>query len=166
MRQRNVGIGRHCGDATSECAFSRWVALVCNAPKGQGTLIHSTGASTVRVGHSTRALLARCAARVGPLGVAAALLVALLHISLVASAEVAAQRSPKKGDIVRVTDDQMHQLGVMKVELYPFRVQKLAIGQMFVDGVGHGGVRKKHSRARATYQSANHLPARQPETHC
>ena len=44
--------------------------------------------------------------------------------------------------------------------------QKLAIGQMFVDGVGHGGVRKKHSRARATYQSANHLPARQPETHC
>jgi cobalt-zinc-cadmium efflux system membrane fusion protein len=49
---------------------------------------------------------------------------------LVASAEVAAQRSPKKGDIVRVTDDQMHQLGVMKVELYPFRVQKLAIGQI------------------------------------
>ena len=84
----------------------------------------------MRVGHSTRALLARCAARVGPLGVAAALLVALLHISLDASAEVAAQRSPKKGDIVRVTDDQMHQLGVMKVELYPFRVQKLAIGQI------------------------------------
>jgi len=28
--------------------------------------------------------------------------------------------------------------------------QKLAIGQMLVDGVGHGGVRKKHSRARAT----------------
>ena len=49
---------------------------------------------------------------------------------LVASAEVAAQRSPKKGDIVRVTDDQMHQLGIMKVELYPFRVQKLAIGQI------------------------------------
>ena len=68
------------------------------------------GASTVRVGHSTRALLARRAARVGPLGVAAALLVALLHIIPVASAEVAAPRSPKKGDIVRVTDDQMHQL--------------------------------------------------------
>jgi cobalt-zinc-cadmium efflux system membrane fusion protein len=85
----------------------------------------------VKVGHSTRALLARCAARVGPLGVAAALLVGLLQISLVASAEVAAQGSPrKKGDIVRVTDDQMHQLGIMKVELYPFRVQKLAIGQI------------------------------------
>ena len=84
----------------------------------------------MRVGHSTRALLARRAARVGPLGVAAALLVALLHIIPVASAEVAAQRSPKKGDIVRVTDDQMHQLGIMKVELYPFRVQKLAIGQI------------------------------------
>ena len=84
----------------------------------------------MRAGHSPRALLARRAARVGPLGVAAALLVALLHIIPVASAEVAAQRSPKKGDIVRVTDDQMHQLGVMKVELYPFRVQKLAIGQI------------------------------------
>ena len=66
----------------------------------------------------------------GLVGVAAALLVALLHISLVASARVAAQGAPKKGDTVRVTDDQMHQLGVMKVELYPFRVQKLAIGQI------------------------------------
>ena len=84
----------------------------------------------MRVGHSTRALLARCAGRVGLVGVTAALLVALLHISLVVSARVAAQGAPKKGDTVRVTDDQMHQLGVMKVELYPFRVQKLAIGQI------------------------------------
>jgi membrane fusion protein, heavy metal efflux system len=84
----------------------------------------------VRVGHSTRALLARCAARVGLGGIAAALLVALLHLSLVASATVAAQDARKKGDTVRVTDDQMHQLGIMKVELYPFRIQKLAIGQI------------------------------------
>ena len=84
----------------------------------------------MRVGHSTRALLARCAARVGLGGVAAALLVALLHLSLVASATVAAQDARKKGDTVRVTDDQMHQLGIMKVELYPFRIQKLAIGQI------------------------------------
>ena len=71
----------------------------------------------MRVGHSTRALLARCAARVGLGGVAAALLVALLHLSLVASATVSAQDARKKGDTVRVTDDQMHQLGIMKVEL-------------------------------------------------
>ena len=55
---------------------------------------------------------------------------ALLHLSLVASATVAAQDARKKGDTVRVTDDQMHQLGIMKVELYPFRVKKLAIGQI------------------------------------
>ena len=59
-----------------------------------------------------------------------ALLAALLHISLVASAGVAAQGLAKKSDIVRVTNDQMHQLGIVKVELYPFRVQKLAIGQI------------------------------------
>jgi cobalt-zinc-cadmium efflux system membrane fusion protein len=93
--------------------------------------IHPDGSeATVRVGHFTRALLARCAARVGLGAVAAALLVALLHLGLVASATVAAQDARKKGDTVRVTDDQMHQLGIMKVELYPFRVQKLAIGQI------------------------------------
>ncbi|MGZ3358437.1 MAG: efflux RND transporter periplasmic adaptor subunit, partial [Xanthobacteraceae bacterium] len=60
----------------------------------------------------------------------AAVFAALLHIGLVASAGVAAQGVVKKSDIVRVTNDQMHQLGIVKVELYPFRVQKLAIGQI------------------------------------
>ena len=84
----------------------------------------------MRVGHSTRAPLARCMARVGFVFAGGALLAALLHISLVASAGVAAQGVAKKSDIVRVTNDQMHQLGIVKVELYPFRVQKLAIGQI------------------------------------
>ncbi len=84
----------------------------------------------MRVGHSTRAPLARCMARVGFVFAGGALLAALLHISLVASAGVAAQGLAKKSDIVRVTNDQMHQLGIVKVELYPFRVQKLAIGQI------------------------------------
>lgn len=84
----------------------------------------------MRVGHSTRAPLARCMARVGFFFAGGALLAALLHISLVASAGVAAQGVAKKSDIVRVTNDQMHQLGIVKVELYPFRVQKLAIGQI------------------------------------
>ncbi|MGZ3347422.1 MAG: efflux RND transporter periplasmic adaptor subunit [Xanthobacteraceae bacterium] len=69
-------------------------------------------------------------ARVGFVGVGAAVFAALLHIGLVASAGVAAQGVAKKSDIVRVTNDQMHQLGIVKVELYPFRVQKLAIGQI------------------------------------
>ncbi|HET7253676.1 MAG TPA: efflux RND transporter periplasmic adaptor subunit [Xanthobacteraceae bacterium] len=69
-------------------------------------------------------------ARVGFVFAGGALLAALLHISLVASAGVAAQGLAKKSDIVRVTNDQMHQLGIVKVELYPFRVQKLAIGQI------------------------------------
>lgn len=84
----------------------------------------------MRVGHSTRAPLARCVARVGFVGVGAAVFAALLHIGLVASAGIAAQGVAKKSDIVRVTNDQMHQLGIVKVELYPFRVQKLAIGQI------------------------------------
>lgn len=84
----------------------------------------------MRVGHSTRAPLARCMARLGFVFAGGALLAALLHISLVASAGVAAQGLAKKSDIVRVTNDQMHQLGIVKVELYPFRVQKLAIGQI------------------------------------
>ena len=69
-------------------------------------------------------------ARLGFVFAGGALLAALLHISLVASAGVAAQGLAKKSDIVRVTNDQMHQLGIVKVELYPFRVQKLAIGQI------------------------------------
>jgi len=69
-------------------------------------------------------------ARVGFVFAGGALLAALLHISLVASAGVAAQGLAKKSDIVRVTNDQMHQLGIVKVEVYPFRVQKLAIGQI------------------------------------
>jgi membrane fusion protein, heavy metal efflux system len=91
-------------------------------------LIHPTGANTVRFCHSTRALLSRCAGGLAGVGIAAALLVALLHISLLGSARAAAQDAPKKGDSIRVT--QLHQIGVMKVELYPFRVQKLAIGQI------------------------------------
>jgi cobalt-zinc-cadmium efflux system membrane fusion protein len=69
-------------------------------------------------------------ARVGFVFAGGVLLAALLHISLVASAGVAAQGLAKKSDIVRVTNDQMHQLGIVKVELYPFRVQELAIGQI------------------------------------
>ena len=84
----------------------------------------------MRVGHSTRALLARARLAWDPLVWPRRFSLRCSTLVLVASAEVAAQRSPKKGDIVRVTDDQMHQLGIMKVELYPFRVQKLAIGQI------------------------------------
>ena len=59
----------------------------------------------------------------------AALLLAALKISPIASAEVAAQDARKKRDSVRVTADQMHQLDITKVELFPFRA-KLAIGQI------------------------------------
>ena len=48
-----------------------------------------------------------------------------------ASADHAAVKPPAKDpNIVRVTDDQMHQLSIVKVEPYPFRVQKPAIGQI------------------------------------
>ena len=56
--------------------------------------------------------------------------VALLTGALVAPADLAALNGSKTGDSVRVTADQMHQLQVVNVELYPFRVQKFAIGQI------------------------------------
>lgn len=41
-----------------------------------------------------------------------------------------AQAAAKGGDTVRISADQLHQLSVMKVELYPFQTQKPAIGQI------------------------------------
>ena len=63
--------------------------------------------------------------------IGSALLVAAAQMLFcaIAGAEVAAPKATKNGD-VRVTADQMHQLTVAQVELYPFRVQKFAIGQI------------------------------------
>jgi cobalt-zinc-cadmium efflux system membrane fusion protein len=52
----------------------------------------------------------------------------LMSGCLVATA--AAQSTQKSGDGIRATADQMHQLDVVKVELYPFRLQKYAIGRI------------------------------------
>jgi cobalt-zinc-cadmium efflux system membrane fusion protein len=60
----------------------------------------------------------------------AALLFALGLAGPAPPVEVAAQDGPKNGDSVRVIADQMHQLRIIKVEVYPFRVQKFAIGQI------------------------------------
>src|SRR3954447_24337061 len=63
----------------------------------------------------------------------ARLLTPLLAL-LAAAASAMAQPPPQRGGaVVRVTNDQLHQLGIEKVELYPFRVQKLAIGQIAYD---------------------------------
>jgi hypothetical protein len=57
-------------------------------------------------------------------------MLALLTGALVAPADLTALNGSKTGDTVRVTADQMHQLQIVNVELYPFRVQKIAIGQI------------------------------------
>jgi cobalt-zinc-cadmium efflux system membrane fusion protein len=66
--------------------------------------------------------------------IGAALLIAVAGMlgCAIAAAEVAAPKAPKapKNGDVRVTADQMHQLAIAQVELYPFRVQKFAIGQI------------------------------------
>ena len=66
--------------------------------------------------------------------IGAALLIAVAGMlgGAIAAAEVAAPKAPKapKNGDVRVTADQMHQLAIAQVELYPFRVQKFAIGQI------------------------------------
>src|SRR6476660_9900249 len=89
MRQRNVGIGRYCGDADVRARFLAMGRSGMQYLQGTGqSPIHPDGSeATVRVGYFTRALLARCATRVGLGAVAAAL--------LVASATVAAQDARK-----------------------------------------------------------------------
>jgi membrane fusion protein, heavy metal efflux system len=61
----------------------------------------------------------------------ALVLVALQIGCSIGAAAAHAQSTRKNGDdSVRVTADQMHQLSTQKVELYPFRLQKSAIGQI------------------------------------
>src|SRR5262249_43054910 len=57
------------------------------------------------------------------------LLAASLMGGCCVGAETAAAQS-SKDDVIRVTDDQMHQLGVVKVEPRPFRLEKFAVGQI------------------------------------
>jgi len=59
-----------------------------------------------------------------------ALLLAALQLACAQVASVAAAKEPGGDDTVRVTPDQMHQLAVVKVELYSFRALKPAIGQI------------------------------------
>jgi cobalt-zinc-cadmium efflux system membrane fusion protein len=47
-----------------------------------------------------------------------------------ASAQPLAEEPENNADTVRVTSDQMHQLSIVKVIAYPFRLQKQAIGQI------------------------------------
>ena len=47
-----------------------------------------------------------------------------------ASAVTPAQPPAKDPNIIRVSADQIHQLNIMQVELYPFRLHKPAIGQI------------------------------------
>jgi len=80
------------------------------APKGLRVAVQ------VRIGGSWVAVLAH-------------VLVALV-IGYGASAQPALERPSSGADTVRVTPDQMHQLSVVKVVPYPFRLQKQAIGQI------------------------------------
>ena len=59
-----------------------------------------------------------------------AILFTVLGGCLMASGEAAAQSALKTSDSVRVTAEQMRQLSVTRVQSYPFRVQKFAIGQI------------------------------------
>jgi cobalt-zinc-cadmium efflux system membrane fusion protein len=58
------------------------------------------------------------------------LLLVALQIGGWSIAAAEATKSQKSGDSVRATADQMHQLNIVKVESYPFRVQKSAVGRI------------------------------------
>ena len=57
-------------------------------------------------------------------------LIAMLFGMAQATSFAAAEGTTKGRDYVRVVADQMHQLEVVKVEPYAFRVQRSAIGQI------------------------------------
>src|SRR5215831_17100725 len=62
--------------------------------------------------------------------VALAFVLTALQIGCCASGQPAIERPSSDADTVRVTPDQMHQLSIVKVVPYPFRLQKQAIGQI------------------------------------
>ncbi len=64
----------------------------------------------------------------GALGIA--LLFVALQINRAAAAEAPKAASLKSAEMVRATSDQMHQIEVVKVETYPFKVQRPAIGRI------------------------------------
>src|SRR5215475_12861654 len=71
-----------------------------------------------------------CADRPRRARMGAACLLAVLQTGILACGSFGAQGAPRQRDTVRVSADQMHQLAVAKVELYPFRVQTFAVGQI------------------------------------
>src|SRR5881394_669697 len=72
------------------------------------------------------------ACRLGPLRLCGALMLGTLLGGCwpSASAVTPVQAPAKDPNIIRVSTDQMHQVNVINVELYPFRVHKPAIGQI------------------------------------
>jgi cobalt-zinc-cadmium efflux system membrane fusion protein len=66
--------------------------------------------------------------RHGTLGIA--LLFVALQTDAARAAETTTPAALKSAEMVRVTLDQMHQLDVVKVETYPFKVQRPAIGRI------------------------------------
>ena len=57
-------------------------------------------------------------------------LFAVLQMNNAAAAEATNAASLKSAEMVRATSDQMHQIEVVKVETYPFKVQRPAIGRI------------------------------------
>src|SRR5262249_9597791 len=71
--------------------------------------------------------------KVGIGGFSVAVLAHVLGALLIgygASAQLALERPSSDADTVRVTPEQMHQLSIVKVVPYPFRLQKQAVGQI------------------------------------
>jgi membrane fusion protein, heavy metal efflux system len=86
--------------------------------------VHAATGVTARLGGARASRIASAAA---------ALVLSLVQIGCWpgASAVTPAARPPaKSADVVRTTADQMHQLSIEPVEIYQFRTQKPAIGQI------------------------------------
>src|SRR5262249_10011660 len=110
---------------------------LCLIGLGRVCLFAEEGASMTPIGGHAGASIApralRFALKVGVGGFSLALLAQVLGALLIgygASAQPALQRRSSDADTVRVTPEQMHQLSIVKVVPYPFRLQKQAVGQI------------------------------------
>jgi len=71
-----------------------------------------------------------CQSVLAPAGVALALAMLQLCACDNGVADRPAQVPARDADVVRVSDEQLHQLSFVRVNLYPFHVQKTAVGQI------------------------------------
>src|SRR5262249_8543390 len=125
--------GATSGTFVASGSFPRWAFHAQRAEYTSVSMLHPCKAAAGPRLVNWDSLFSGAARPLGaPLGVCLALVVsiALAGCRPQASAVTIEQAPAKDPNVVRVTDDQLHQLNVAKVEGHQFRIFKQAVGQI------------------------------------